>query len=153
MSDVVWLKQLKEADQSRRVYRVDKFVVPQAARPEFLAKIRETHAMLATLPGFVRDVVLEQCGGPGEFNLVTLVEWESAAALLQHDIADEAGQGRQHRVGLADLGQELRPRGLGHHEFIDAVNSPRLIRLFKLLEPHDIRHDGLPTVAIRALRP
>ncbi|WP_199699101.1 antibiotic biosynthesis monooxygenase [Oleomonas cavernae] len=113
MSDVVWLKQLKEADQSRRVYRVDKFVVPQAARPEFLAKIRETHAMLATLPGFVRDVVLEQCGGPGEFNLVTLVEWESAEAFEEAKAAVWSRHARMKfdphamfaRLGIrADLG-------------------------------------------------
>jgi hypothetical protein len=33
------------------------------------------------LPGFVRDAVFEQTSGPGAFNHVPLVEWESAEAL------------------------------------------------------------------------
>ncbi len=32
-------------------------------------------------PGFVRDVVLEQTSGPGRFNVVTLVEWQSQSAM------------------------------------------------------------------------
>jgi heme-degrading monooxygenase HmoA len=66
---------------SGRIYRVDKFVVPNQARGEFLTKVRETHALLNTQPGFIQDLVLEQPAGPGEFNLVTLVEWDSAQAV------------------------------------------------------------------------
>lgn len=64
------------AEQAGRVYRTDKFVVPALARDEFLEKVRMTHALLRTQPGFVQDLLLEQTGGPGEFNLVTMVEWE-----------------------------------------------------------------------------
>ncbi len=63
------------------VYRIDKFRVPDAAYPEFLARVRDTHEFLRTLPGFVEDRVLEQTGGPGVFNFVTIVVWENAEAI------------------------------------------------------------------------
>ncbi len=110
MSNLAWLTR---KDPSRRIYRVDKFAVPQAARLEFLAKVRETHAMLAVLPGFVRDFVLEQVSGPGEFNVVTLVEWENAEAFEEAKAAIWARHARMgfdphatfQRLGIrADLG-------------------------------------------------
>jgi hypothetical protein len=44
---------------STEIFRVDKFVVPANAREEFLGKVRATHAVLKTQPGFVRDAILE----------------------------------------------------------------------------------------------
>lgn len=67
--------------QTTRIYRVDKFVVPGEARDEFLRQLRRSHAVLQKQPGFVRDLVLEQSAGPGEFNFVTIVEWESQDAI------------------------------------------------------------------------
>lgn len=63
------------------IFRVDRFVVPQAAREEFLRRVRETHEILRRQPGFVREVLLERISGPGRFNIVTVVEWESQAAI------------------------------------------------------------------------
>jgi heme-degrading monooxygenase HmoA len=63
------------------IYRVDKFVVPQAAREEFLQRVGDTHRILRQQPGFVRDALLEQVAGPGRFNIVTVVEWDSQAAI------------------------------------------------------------------------
>lgn len=63
------------------VFRVDKFVVPANARDEILAKVKMTHELLRLQQGFVQDFLLEQFSGPGEFNLVTIVEWESQAAV------------------------------------------------------------------------
>jgi heme-degrading monooxygenase HmoA len=68
-------------DTSQHIYRVDKFVVPDAARQEFLGKVRSTHQLLKAQPGFVREVVLEQTSGPGRFNFVTVVEWQSQSAI------------------------------------------------------------------------
>ena len=66
---------------SAGIYRVDKFVVPAAARDEFLARIRETHELLRRQPGFIRDAILEQVAGPGKFNIVTIAEWQDQAAI------------------------------------------------------------------------
>lgn len=63
------------------MYRVDEFAVPSSAREEFLDTASRTHALLRTQLGFVQDMVLEQSGGPGDFNFVTIVEWESSAAI------------------------------------------------------------------------
>jgi hypothetical protein len=63
--------------KSERIYRVDRFVVPDQAREEFMSKVQSTHKLLRTLPGFLQDFVLEQSAGPAEFNFVTVVEWAS----------------------------------------------------------------------------
>ncbi len=64
------------------MFRVDKFSVPAQARAEFLEKVQETHVLLRSLPGFIRDAVLEQAADTGEFNFVTIVEWENAEAMV-----------------------------------------------------------------------
>ncbi len=66
---------------SPSVYRVDKFVVPAAARAEFMARVAMIKGMLEAMPGCRQNLVLEQVSGPGAFNVVTFVEWESAGAL------------------------------------------------------------------------
>ncbi|AUV84261.1 antibiotic biosynthesis monooxygenase (plasmid) [Salinigranum rubrum] len=67
--------------QPVHVFRVDKFVVPDDARDEFVRELRRTHNLLAEQPGFVQDSLLEQSDGPGEYNFVTIVEWENHEAL------------------------------------------------------------------------
>jgi hypothetical protein len=61
--------------------RVDKFVVPEHAREEFLDRVHLTHAALGAQPGFVRDATLEQSSGPGEFDFVPIVEWQNGDAV------------------------------------------------------------------------
>ena len=99
------------------VYRVDKFVVPAAARREFLDRVRQTHEVLRRQTGFIRDLILEQSAGPGEFNFVTLVEWESEAVLADVRAAVAAfhkeiafdPQERLTRLGIkADIGIYVR---------------------------------------------
>jgi heme-degrading monooxygenase HmoA len=67
--------------ESERIYRVDKFVVPSQALNEFVTKVQETPQALRTVEGFVQDFILEQVDGSGEFNVVTIVIWESAKSL------------------------------------------------------------------------
>ena len=66
---------------SKTVHRLDKFSVPAHARHEFLEKVHATHNLLRTQAGFLRDVILEQASGPGDFNFITIVEWENAEAM------------------------------------------------------------------------
>ncbi|HET8728033.1 MAG TPA: antibiotic biosynthesis monooxygenase [Alphaproteobacteria bacterium] len=70
-----------ESRTSERFYRVDRFVVPDHAREEYLQKARMTHDLLKTQPGFIQDFVLEHSSGGSEFNFVTIVEWESPEAI------------------------------------------------------------------------
>ena len=70
-----------ENPRTASVFRVDKFVVPAEARDEILSRVFMTHELLRRQEGFVQDFLLEQFSGPGEFNIVTMVEWESQAAI------------------------------------------------------------------------
>lgn len=75
------MKETSIPQQSGQVYRVDKFKVPESAWAEFIQKVRLTHAVLKTQPGFIQDFILEQTDGPGEFNFVTVVIWENAEVM------------------------------------------------------------------------
>lgn len=79
------------------MFRVDKFIVPEPARAEFLARVRAIHALLRTLPGFVQDFVLEQSGGPGAFNVVTIAVWEDAKAV---DLAKKIAAEHYKKIGF-----------------------------------------------------
>ncbi|MEW5769653.1 MAG: antibiotic biosynthesis monooxygenase family protein [Pseudomonadota bacterium] len=91
------------------IYRVDKFVVPHAAREEFLKRVYETHEILRRQPGFIRDELLEQISGPGRFNIVTAAEWESQAAIDAARVAVETARaaiGFNAQETMARLGIE-----------------------------------------------
>jgi heme-degrading monooxygenase HmoA len=62
---------------SGRVYRLDRFVVPVAARDEFLMRVGQTHEILRAQPGFMQDFLLERPGDDGATIIVTMVEWDS----------------------------------------------------------------------------
>jgi heme-degrading monooxygenase HmoA len=105
------------APLASRFYRVDKFTVPQAAREEFLARVFQTHRVLRRQPGFVSDLLLEQTGGPGKFNFVTVAEWESedfvagarAAVQAMHRSENFDPQELFQRLGIEpDLGNYHR---------------------------------------------
>jgi len=74
-------------------FRIDKFVVPEPARTVFIQAVDDSEAVMRAQPGFVGHSLLEQVGGPGEFNFVTVAEWESdayvpaAAAAIARDHA------------------------------------------------------------------
>ena len=100
-----------------KVFRVDSFVVPAAAKAEFVAQVHRTHELLRTLPGFVQEQLLEQDSSSEACRIVTLVEWsgadalESARAEVMKFRAREGTDPRQlmARLGVqADLG-EFRP--------------------------------------------
>ena len=63
------------------VYRIDAFDVPNSARDAFLDRVRKIQAILQPLDGCRQNLVLAQSGGPGHFNVVTVVEWDSEAAM------------------------------------------------------------------------
>jgi heme-degrading monooxygenase HmoA len=69
------------------IYRVDKFIVPATGREEFLARANAIRDVLKKQPGFIRDSYLEQIAGPGEFNIVTVAEWQSQADIDQAKVA------------------------------------------------------------------
>lgn len=67
--------------QTASIFRVDKFVVPEATREKFVERLRTIQALLDGLEGCLQNLVLEQVSGPGTFNFVTIVEWASQEAM------------------------------------------------------------------------
>jgi heme-degrading monooxygenase HmoA len=72
------------------LFRVDKFAVPAASLEAFLARVHSVDRLLARQPGCKQNLVLTQTEGPGEFNVVTIVEWASAQAMAQAKAAMQA---------------------------------------------------------------
>ena len=89
------------------VFRIDKFVVPSAAMPSFRSRVKSVRRILATLPGCKQNLVLTQTGGPGEFNVVTVVEWADAEAVQNakaHMDAHYAKEGFDPQSFMKSLG-------------------------------------------------
>lgn len=89
------------------IFRVDKFIVPENARDEFLSRIMETHRILRAQPGFLQDSILEQTDGPGKYNIVTIAEWknqESIAAAKEVVQEEHAKSGFSPQQTMERLG-------------------------------------------------
>ncbi|HEU0095706.1 MAG TPA: antibiotic biosynthesis monooxygenase [Rhizomicrobium sp.] len=88
-------------------YRVNKFIVPKDSRDAFLSLIATTHGVVRRQPGFVRDLVLEQQSGPGQFNFVTLLEFSGIEVVPQitQALADfDAQTGVDRKAVAMELG-------------------------------------------------
>ncbi|MBI3778996.1 MAG: antibiotic biosynthesis monooxygenase [Gammaproteobacteria bacterium] len=70
------------ASAAASVFRIDRFVVSANALPAFIERVHRIQRMLGTMPGCQQNLVLTQTGGSGEFNVVTVVEWENAEAMV-----------------------------------------------------------------------
>lgn len=75
------MAQADASSMTQRIYRVDKFVVPNPARENFLAQVKHTHQLLRAQPGFIQDFLLEQPADSDEFNVITIVEWQAKKAI------------------------------------------------------------------------
>ncbi len=67
---------------SASVFRIDTFVVAADALPTFIEQVRRIQRILSTVPGCQQNLVLTQAGDVREFNVITLVEWVSAEAMV-----------------------------------------------------------------------
>ena len=63
------------------IYRIDCFTVPPEAKATFLSLVARTHDTLRQQTGFLRDLIAEQTSGPGQLNIITLVEWADETAI------------------------------------------------------------------------
>lgn len=104
---------LQEQTHANCVYRIDKFVVPNTARHEFLDAVQMTHDLLRTQSGFLQDFLLEQPLDDDHFNLMTVVEWENSDAVKNARTAVQSMQAERNfnprdlmaRLGItAELG-------------------------------------------------
>ena len=85
------------SEKAGRMYRVDKFIVPDASREEFLTGVHSTHEFLCTLKGFLQDFLIEKRHGPDTFNVITIVEWDSEESF---HAAVETMRKRQAEMGI-----------------------------------------------------
>lgn len=96
------------SEKAGRIYRVDKFIVPDASREEFLSGVHRTHEFLCTLKGFVQDFLIEKRHGPDTFNVMTICEWDceesfqGAVATMRQRQADMgvSREARWERLGI-----------------------------------------------------
>ncbi len=56
---------------------VDKFVVPEESKTQFLEGARKVQSFLKTLPGFVEGFLYEMREGEGRHNFKTTAVWEN----------------------------------------------------------------------------
>ena len=81
--------------ESEKVFRVDKFVVPDNAYNEFLQAVKKTHRTLRSCPGFVQDFIFKQFSGDGVYNVVTVVEWQNIEFVNQAKITIQEMQQKE----------------------------------------------------------
>jgi len=92
---------------STSVFRIDKFAVSPDSLSAFMGRVQRIRRLLETQPGCKQNLVLTQTGGPGEFNVVTVVEWASAQAMSEAKAAIDAhyaGEGFDPQAFMQSLG-------------------------------------------------
>jgi heme-degrading monooxygenase HmoA len=65
---------------SMEVVLIDKFIVPDESKGDFLAAVRTSATFLRTLPGFVEGFVYENTDGESRQNVVTTAVWKDEEA-------------------------------------------------------------------------
>jgi heme-degrading monooxygenase HmoA len=76
---------------------IDKFMVPEVSRAEFLETSRRIQEVLKTLPGFVEGFVYEKGDGASPGDVVTIAVWQSEGA---YDKAKKAMAVKLQELGL-----------------------------------------------------
>lgn len=89
------------------LYRVDKFIVPPQSLDRSLERVKKTHDALDQADGCERNLILEQFDGPGQFNVVTFVQWRDEAAYKaarQAALARQTAEGFDPQAFIKELG-------------------------------------------------
>ena len=76
---------------------IDRFIVPQAAKAEFMERMAINRNMIKKLPGFIRDEAYVRDDEQGQLLCITIAVWESEAALKA---ARESVQAEYQRQGF-----------------------------------------------------
>lgn len=100
------------------VFRIDKFAVPAAAMTEFMQRLHHIEELLSRQRGCLQNLILKASDVSTEFNVLTLVEWESnqcmtsAREAVQIEYAKEGfdSSAFMSRLGVrADMGSFAKP--------------------------------------------
>jgi len=76
---------------------IDRFILPQNAKTEFLQRMQYNRTFLRTLPGFISDAAYERTDDQGNLVMVTIAIWESEDAIAR---AKAAVQAEYKRIGF-----------------------------------------------------
>ena len=63
------------------LYRIDTFVLPDAAHEPFERQSQKVLELLRGQPGFVSDQVFRKVAGSGSVNVVTIVAWKDQVSI------------------------------------------------------------------------
>ena len=75
------MERVYQQERSRmEVVLIDKFIVPEESKVEFLQAVRSSATFLRTLPGFVEGFVYERADGEKSHNVVTTAVWKDEEA-------------------------------------------------------------------------
>ena len=77
-----------------QVVFIDRFVVPNAAKAEFLERMKINRDFIKTLPGFIEDSAYEEAGG-AESHYVTTALWRDEEAIQKAKAAVTAEYQRE----------------------------------------------------------
>jgi heme-degrading monooxygenase HmoA len=89
---------MSTGDREQKVFRIDRFVVPEASEAEFLSVVTETNTVFEGMDGCLQHHLLRQEGASGDRNYVTVVEWASFAAIQK---AREAVAAKHKEMSLS----------------------------------------------------
>jgi heme-degrading monooxygenase HmoA len=73
-------KKYQQERSSMEVVLIDKFIVPEESKAEFLEAVRSSATFLRTLPGFVDGFVYERTDSESGQNVVTTAVWKDEEA-------------------------------------------------------------------------
>ena len=93
------------ARSEEHIFFIDRFVIPQSAKKEFMERALMARDFLRTLPGFIDDSAYETTDQQGEFVLITIAVWKNEEAVKN---AKETVQERYRKEGFDPSGMMKR---------------------------------------------
>jgi predicted ester cyclase len=82
---------------ANHVIFIDKFVIPQKAKDEFMSRTNYNRAFIKKLPGFINDNAYQSTDKDGNLLITTVATWENEAALNK---AKQIVQTEYKRIGF-----------------------------------------------------
>ncbi|TPG44336.1 hypothetical protein [Flavobacterium pectinovorum] len=86
----------KKSENMKQIF-IDKFIVPEKSKQEFLARVNINRNFIKKLNGFVKDEAYERIDEQGNLIFMTIAVWENEAVLKK---AKEAVQASYKKEGF-----------------------------------------------------
>ncbi|MCD0472704.1 antibiotic biosynthesis monooxygenase [Flavobacterium sp. JAS] len=86
----------KKSENMKQIF-IDKFIVPEKSKQEFLERVNINRNFIKNLNGFIKDEAYERTDEHGNFIFMTIAVWENEAVLKK---AKEAVQSSYKKEGF-----------------------------------------------------